>query len=123
MFKGRFFRSSCLVTILKILALEAVLVVLSWLLYQRSGSQRIHYSDVLLMIGVLMSFFAAFGMMSSSYGKTETPFAFRVRTSEEEQRVQMLDSLMRQKSASLYMGATGGLSILLSVFFTYVLHI
>ena len=110
--------------ILKVLALAAALVALSWLLYQQlSKQQHIHFSDVLLIIGVLVLFFAAFGMMRSSYDATDTPFALHVQATEEEKREQILESIMHKKSVSMQLVASGVLVILLSVFLTYILHV
>jgi hypothetical protein len=123
--KGGFFRSSCLSAILKVLALETALVALSWLLYHQLSSQQqsIRFSDVLFMIGALMLFFAAFGMLRNSYDVTVTPFALHVQASEDEKRVQVLENFMRQKSVSMHVAAIGVLAILLSVFLTYIIHI
>jgi hypothetical protein len=124
MFTGRFFRSSCLGAILRVLALEAVLVALSWLLYHQVGSkQSLHFSDVLFITGILVCFVAAYGMIRNPYSEFIGPFAPHIRTSEEEHHEDLLESLMKQKSGSMHLFTIGVLAILLSVFFTYGLHI
>jgi len=69
-------------------------VVLCWLLFQRSESKSIHFGDVLFVIGILILFFAAYGMMRNPYFDPGGGFALRVQPTEREKREQMLDSLM-----------------------------
>jgi hypothetical protein len=122
MFKSKFLLSFSLHAVLGVLILEAVSLVLAWLLF-RWWYWLQHFSDVLFLVGVLQLMAASLGMMSRPYEVSNSPWgvpALPVQASEQEKRWQSIATLIEQKSFALRMIVCGVLTILLAVVLTYI---
>jgi hypothetical protein len=124
MTKPRFLENYWLRTILKLLAVDAVLVALAWMLYRFAGwFQSYYFSDVVFMLGCLELFIGALGNFAQPYSGTSDARmehqGYVVQASEKEQRFQHIEASMRQRSFSVNFVILGVLTLLLAVVLTY----
>ncbi len=124
MYKRRSFGAVLLRTVLIILAWEAVLLTLSWLLYQHQTHwHRYRFSNILFIIGALEMMIASLGMMNRTYEVPNSPYgvwASPVQDSEQEKRYIMIANIIEQKAFGIRLAAIGLLTILLGVGLSYL---
>lgn len=122
-----FVRSRWLRLVLEILLWEAVMLGLAYLYYRHLSARqpRLRYGDVLFLVGVLDLLVASLGMMGRPYEVSNSPqgvWASPVHGTEEERRIHMLDEFIEKRWFATHLIATGLLTILISVMFTYWIH-
>ncbi|HVN55842.1 MAG TPA: hypothetical protein VMT46_16030 [Anaerolineaceae bacterium] len=123
MFKGRFFQSYWLRLGLKMVVWEAVVLMLSWLLFRWLHWLK-NFGDVLLLVGVLEVMAASVGMMGRPYEVSNSPWGVlssSVQPSERERREQAIAEYIEKRSFSMRLIASGLLTILASLLFYYVI--
>lgn len=116
MFRGQFFQSSWFQEVLKLLALEAVLVFLFWLLHRYAGFMRnFPFGDVLFIAGGLMLFVAGFGMLRGdtdlARGLKQRGPALQVQPTESE----VQEDNKQKMSSGVRLAMCGGITILISL--------
>lgn len=116
MFRGDFFQSSRFQEIKRLLALEAILVFLFWLLHRYAGFlQNFPFGDVLFIAGGLMLFVAGFGMMRGDTdltgGTRQRGPAPQVQPTESEHE----EETKQKMSFGVRLAICGGITILISV--------
>lgn len=124
MSKNRFLRSVFFRMGLKVLAWEAVLVAVTWLLSKRvSGLQGHPFSDGLFIVGTLALIVASTGMMGSPYAVgPAVGMGLTVQPTERERREQQLAEFVQKRSFALPLASSGLLTILVSLFLTFVIN-
>ena len=125
MFKGRFSRSFCLRPVLEVLAGEAALIALVWLLFRLvSLLQHYYFSDLLFLVGALELLFAGVAMLGTPDYVSSAPWkgmpAPRVQATEEEKRFQALAEMVENRPFVVRLGASGALTILAAVALLFI---
>lgn len=125
MLKDQSFRSFLLRSSLKVLAWEAALVILAWLLFrQMTWLQQIQFGDLLFLIAIVLFLIAGAGMPGNPYSDSTEYWrgmpVFPVQLTEQEKRQQRLAEIIAERSFALRMGALGLLTILFAAGFSYL---
>ena len=123
--KSRLLQNYWLRAILKLLAVEIILIILVGVLHQFVGSfQRFYLSDIFFMLGSLLLGIGAVGNFARPYsGSSDARVgnqSYHVQATEQEQRSQMLEEAFKQRSISLSFVIIGLLNILLAAVLTYI---
>jgi hypothetical protein len=129
MFKGSFFPSRWLRAILTLLACEAALLVVTWLLFGQVQwlQQRFTFNDTLFLVGLLELVAAGIGMLSKPFGfirqrgrgiVPEPP----LESPADEQPLPRLGDYIAERSFAIRMAASGILTILASVVLERISH-
>lgn len=116
MFRGAFFQSSRFHEIKRVLALEAILVFLFWLLHRYAGFLgNFPFGDVLFIAGGLMLFMAGFGMMRGDTDLARGPRQhgpeLQVKPTEGEKE----EDTKQKMSFGVRLAICGGITILISL--------
>ena len=115
---NKYFRNYLLSTGLKLLVTEAVLLLVTWFLYQRaSWLHKYPFTDMLFFLGVLLMMLASVGMLNRPYEVSESPmgvWAAPVQDNEEQKRRVALATFMQQRSFALRVTFLGLLNLLIT---------
>lgn len=122
MAKRTFFLIFSLRKVLAVLALEAGILGLAYLVF-RWWYWLQHFSDVLCLFGVMQLMAASLGMMTRPYEVSDSPFgvpALPVQATEEEKHWQAVATVIEQKSFAFTMIFCGLITMVIAVVLSYL---